>query len=345
MAHELEKDPVTGEIPMFFYGETPWHGLGKTLTEDRPAMAKEAIQLAGLGWEARKYPMKVTIGGKDYPVPGTFAMMRQDTIDAEGVDPVFLTTDGKALSDQYVPLQNVEAFSFFDSVVGEGKALYHTAGALRQGDRIWVLAKLPESMSILGMDDIEPYLLLTNSHDGTSSIQVMLTLVRVVCANTLRWAMGQGMREVRIRHTASAKDKLREASRLMGIAVAEVKEAEEVFTDMARVQLNKNKLEKYFSDIYAAPEPAADGKVPERTANNYEKRMKTLTRIFECGPGTDGEATCGTLFGAFNAVTDYVDHYGRGQDRSTRMESILMGHGAGIKQRAFNIATEDYLKG
>ena len=343
MAHELEMDPVTKEIQMFFYGTTPWHGLGQELVGEKPATAAEAIKLANLSWRAEKYPAYARINDKFVRVPGTHAVVREDTLNLPDADPTILTTNGRTVGDQYVPLQNVEAFSFFDSIVGDGQAIYHTAGALRQGDRIWILAKLPQSFSILGMDDIDPYLLLTNSHNGSSSIQALLTLTRVVCANTLRMAMSSGLREVKIRHTASAKHNLKEAAELLGIATRSMKEAETVFTDMARVQINSGKLQSYFTDIYKAPEPGSDGKVPIRTANNYENRMNTLTSIFERGSGADLQTTRGTLFGAFNAVTDYVDHYARGKDADSRMESVLYGHGDGIKQRAFKIATDNYL--
>lgn len=339
MAHELEVDPVTGEIPMFFHGELPWHGLGQTLQEDRPATAAEAIKLAHLDWDAVKYPMYAMVDGVMRRVPGTHAVVRGDTSGAR--KPVMLTSHGKAVSDQYEPLQNIEAFDFFDEVVGQGAAVYHTAGALRNGERIWILAKLPDTLSILGMDDIEPYLLLTNSHDGTSSIQVMFTTVRVVCANTLRMGMNSGMREMKIRHTASAKDKLNKAAELMGIVSREVKEAETIFTDMARVQMTSAMLKDYFAEVYPEPQPDAEtGEIPERTAKNYNKRLRTLNGIFERGAGSQLATAHGTLFGAFNAVTDYVDHYTRGKDADVRMQSVLMGHGDGIKQRAFNIATD-----
>lgn len=347
MAHELQVDPVTGEIPLFYYGQLPWHGLGRTLTEDRPATAKEAIEMASLDWRAEKYPAFVKIRGSYYPMPDTYGVVRGDTVGKENAAdpmlPIVLTAGGKAVSDQYVPLQNVEAFEFFDEVVGQGAAIYHTAGYLRKGDRVWILAKLPDTMSILGMDDIEPYVLLTNSHDGTSSIQIMLTMVRVVCANTLRWAMGDGMREMKIRHTANAKEKLERAVELMGVVRKEVAQTEAVFNSMANFHMSKTMFEEYAAQVYPAPEPNDEGIIPKRTASNYEKRMDTLLGIFERGPGADMKSAKCTLFGGFNAVTDYVDHYGRKCDASVRMESVLAGYGDGIKQRAFKIAQEAYL--
>lgn len=340
MAHELELDPVTGKIPLFYYGTLPWHSLGYTVADNRPATAAEAIMIANQGWTVEKYPSYVKIGERFVRVPGSYDVVRQDTLNLpDGRDPVVLTTNGRGVGEQYVPLQNIEAFGFFDNLVGAGKAIYHTVGTLRQGDRIWILAKLPQGLSIGGVDNIDPYILLTNSHDGSSSIQIMLTLVRVVCANTLRMALSDNFREVKIRHTESAKDKLAKAGELLGVVTKEVKEAELVFKSMAAKQLNTVSVKSYFNLVYPTPQPNGEtGEITARVLKNHDARMDILMSIFEKGSGADLPTTHGTLFGAFNTVTDYVDHYGRRSEKSTRMESLLSGHGDGIKQRAFTLA-------
>lgn len=336
MAHELEADAVSGKIPMFYAGKLPWHGLGQSLEGGRPATAAEAIQLAQLGWEAQKYGAYAFVGGKYVQIPDTYAVVREDTVGLE--NPVVLTRGGKTVSSQYVPFQNASAFEFFDSVVGEGKAVYHTAGALRGGERVWILAKLPDTLSILGVDDVETYVLMVNSHNGSSAIQTMLTTVRVVCANTLRLALSSGLREVKIRHSANAKEKIQEAARLMGIVTKEVKEVEQVFTKMASTPFSSFQAQGFFNTLYPAPLPGEDGKVSERARTNYEKRLASLTDIFARGSGADLATTRGTLFGAFNAVTDYVDHFGRAVKPDVHMESVLFGHGDGLKQAAMQLA-------
>lgn len=335
MAHDLMVDPITGEAAMFFYGALPWHGLGQELVAQRPATAEEAIRLAHLDWEVKKYPALVQLEGKTTAAPGWYGTVRQDTIGYP--NPVVLGIVGP----NYTPLQNIEAFGFFDSVVGSGQAIYHTAGALRQGDRIWILAKLPEDIKVLGQDVTEQYLLLSNSHDGTSSIVAMFTPVRVVCKNTLAMAFNSNTRQVKIRHTASAQERLSTAARLMGIISQQSQETAAVYDDMARFKLNGQRLLKYFGEIYPAPAPKADAKDgdADKAAENYKLRLKTLVRLFEAGPGHDMPGIGGTLWMAYNAVTDYVDHYSRGKDAERRMDSVMFGAGAKIKADALEFAT------
>src|SRR5690348_3272165 len=179
MAHNIDRSK--GLDAFFAVGEKAWHGLGQ-IVQDCPTSDK-AIQLAGLDYNVSKVPMYAKYGElekgntKWVNNPNVFSTFRDDT-------KALLGTVGS----RYEVLQNTEAFAWFDSIVGEGKAIYQTAGALNGGAVIFITAKMPSYIKVK-TDDIEKYLVLTNSHDGSETLQMMFTPVRVVCQNTLNQAM------------------------------------------------------------------------------------------------------------------------------------------------------------
>lgn len=159
MAHELSTE--NGKAAMMYVGQVPWHGLGQKL--DKPATSAEAIKAAHLDWEVAKVPLYLK-GSNGYRLADeTFAIVRSDVS-----HPAPLGIVGTS----YQPLQNRAAFVWFDEIVGQDAAIYHTAGALGSGERVWILAKLPGEIRVKGDDIAEKFLLLSNSHDGKSSVQV-----------------------------------------------------------------------------------------------------------------------------------------------------------------------------
>jgi hypothetical protein len=174
-------------------GPSPWQNLGIELIN--PATAREAIVTAGLDYTVVKKPLKEVVRlNHTADVSDRWATVRTDTGDILGI-----------VGDSYEPIQNRDAFTFFDSLVGTEKAIYETAGTLGRGERIWILAKLPGFIQVHGKDIVNKYLLLSNSHDGSSPIEVKLTPIRVVCNNTLTAAM-KGAGKVQIRHTSNAAE-------------------------------------------------------------------------------------------------------------------------------------------
>ena len=197
---------------MFSVREKPWHGLG-TIVQEAPT-SREALGLAGLDWTVRQEP--VIYKGQD---SGYFMNIR--------------STDDKVLGvvgGRYKPVQNVDAFDFVDGLVGEG-VTYETAGSLSTGKRIWLLAKMPD-VKILD-DVVEPYMCLTNSHDGFGSLKVCMTPVRVVCQNTLNLALNSAKRTWNGRHTGSIETKMNAARETLGLATKYMNsladEAEELY--------------------------------------------------------------------------------------------------------------------
>ena len=179
---------------MFYTGAEPWHGLGEKL-EDAPTIS-EAIEKSGLDWEVGVKDLVTKDGMQDVPAKATYRK-----------------TDGAILGvvgPRYVPLQNKDAFEWFQPFVDAGECSLHTGGSLSGGQKVWALAQLNRDPSeIVKGDEVQKFILLSNSHDGTTAIRVGYTPIRVVCVNTLAFAHEHKQSNLlRIRHTRSAQGKL-----------------------------------------------------------------------------------------------------------------------------------------
>lgn len=191
---------------MFYTREKPWHGMG-TMVQEAPTSA-EALHLAGLDWTVEPKPVYTEIDGifgkSMQEIPGFKANTRD--------------IDGSVLgivTDAYKIVQNTDAFAFTDNLIG-GEVRYETAGSLANGKRTWLLARLPET-EILG-DKTEQYLVFTNTFDGSGSVRVACTPVRVVCQNTLNFALKTAKRSWSIRHTANIETRMKEAHDALQLA-------------------------------------------------------------------------------------------------------------------------------
>ena len=322
MPHDLAT--TNGQTAMMYAGETPWHGLGTKL--DEPATAAEAIEAAGLNYYVDLRPMATDEG---IPVPQRKAVIRTDSNQVLGV-----------VGNSYQPVQNQQCFGFLDAVVQDGRLRYHTAGALGLGEKVWMLAKLPGDIRVKDSDDVtEQFLLLSNSHDGSSALRVFFTPIRVVCANTLgmaeRKSRGQG---VSIVHKGDLTAKVAEAQEILGFAKRFYDDLGDRINRLAWHYPSRGQLETYFAMLY----PDSEG-MQNRRAENIRSE---LFRLFEQGRGQDIPETKLTTWAAFNAVTEFVDHHrstrGRtDQERaSRRLESAWFGSGNRLKAEAWKLALE-----
>ena len=196
MAHEIES--------LMFVREVPWHGLGKQL--NNPPTSKEAIIAAGLDWKVESKPIFDANGNE---IVGWKANTRDKDNKVLGV-----------VGKKYCIVQNEDAFDFTDSLIDEGM-VYETAGSLNGGKRIWLLGKMPET-KILN-DKVEPYVCFVNSHDGTGAIKVCLSTVRVVCNNTLNFALSTAKRKWSTIHVGNLELKLNEAKATFGLINQKIK--------------------------------------------------------------------------------------------------------------------------
>ena len=313
---------------MMYFGETPWHGLGTKV--DRPATAAEAITAAGLDWEAVKAPVFAKHGRGETLVPDTFAMMRSDRM--VGADAVILGMVGS----QYEPIQNRDAFRFFDPIVGEGAAVYHTAGSLGQGERVWILAKLPSEIKITDQDITEKYLLLFNSHDGSGAAQVKFTPIRVVCQNTLSIAL-KGESLIKVAHTRGASTRMEEVHKAINFINTTYQALEDKMQRLACIELDEKRLAQYMDIVF----PIDDVRDQKKRVK-MEQQRKGAIYLYANGKGNTAKGVQGTLWAAYNGITEYADHrmVAGTRSQSGRVERLWFGDAARLKATAFDTAVE-----
>lgn len=319
-----------GSACMMYVDEEPWHGLGRKLK--RPATAREAIQAAQLDYHVTTKPLiAINERGGAGPIHPTewYAVVRDDFWNTKSC-PIF-----GIVSEHYVPLQNSEAFEFFDPIVGEGAAVYHTAGALGEGERIWILAKLPEQIRVVGDDVVDKYLLLSNSHDGKGSVQIKFTPIRVVCQNTLTMALSDGP-TIRVVHTGNLQLRLERARQMLGLVNTRYQQIEDDFKRLANTQIDQPRLEEYLRLVF--PDPADSDN--ERAKNQARENRQLARHFFEEGAGNKAERVRGTLWAAYDGVTELIDHRGIIGANERRLHSVWFGSGYITKARAFRVACE-----
>lgn len=337
MAHNLNYNELTGKHAFMSVKDKAWHGLGQIVT-DYPN-SREALIHAGLDYEVVKRKMFTHDGElpsdkdfliRDIEIPNFHATIRTDTNQVLGV-----------VGKDYEIVQNVDAFSFFDEIVGGDGIQYETAGALGNGERIFITAKLPSYIRVGNDDLIEQYLFLTTSHDGFGSITAAFTPIRIVCNNTLNAAMRNHSNSIKIRHTSNAKERLGMAHKVMGISNQLSGELEEIFNHWTRVKITDNEVKLLIQQALAPNKETIQnlktGNLDdvssyfENMCNGaFEYAMSNSTQVMQ--------TTEGTLFGAYNAVTGYFQNVRTYKDSEAKLKSLMLGGlGQMRTQKAFNI--------
>ena len=325
-----------GQIEMFYTGEAPWHRLG---TEVSHALtSEEAIKAANMDWNVVTRPVLYTTPDSFIPkeIPNRVAVVREDT------NEVFTVA-----SDRYTPLPNRKAFEFFDSVVGAGQAIYHTAGTINGGKKLWILAKLDGELKVTNNDILHKYILLGSSHDSSMPLSMMFTTVIVVCSNTFSLALYMNQKSNGIKftakHTPSISTKAVSARQTLDLA--------EAYFENMMVGIN-GLVEHEWSSIdmkrftYTLFDLDVDKSIEEQRKNKAYAADKVID-LFSNGRGNGTN----TKWDAFNAVTEYVD-YNRpvghkvetGESNSLevvnkRLNDAWYGSGADLKQRAWDLLT------
>lgn len=313
---------------MAYYGEVPWHGLGKHVPKG--VTAAQMIRAADLDWQVELRPAR---GAREINRKKEFSryevvrVPRPNTKETE----VLLGV----VTRRYQPLQNLEAFAFFDPIVGEHKAYFETAGALGEGERIWVMAKMPAAMEIVRGDECFKYLLLSNTHSGDGSVIVKFTTVRVVCQNTLMLAMQDGQKAYRVRHSKQMQFKLNELAEFLAITQEVFLKAEEQFKRLAKVKMIEDRLDHYFEAVF----PRSDA---QKKNGDKPLRWGYLREIFETRKDLQLPGVRGTLWGAYNAITRFEDYKQPQQEEQPdqRLDRTWFGGGAETKLKALTKAAE-----
>ena len=283
-------------------GIRPWHGIG-TVVEGCPT-SDEAIKLAKLDWDVQQFP----VYANGNIVADHFANVRMDTNEALGI-----------VKARYKIVQNSEAFSFVDGIVGndEVECRYETAGSLFNGRKIFLLVKLP-NVNLLG-DDVENYLFFTNSHDGSSALTAGISNVRVVCNNTLQMALKNAKRTWKCRHTLNIDDKRKQAQEALGLAVKYIDNMQETAEKMAWKKIDE---EAFFRTLFE--------KNPTNIAD--KNKMRTITMIHDIYHDKDDlQNFKGTAWGMYNAVADFVSNTAPFRNTATFKENKLDGFFDGYK--------------
>jgi phage/plasmid-like protein (TIGR03299 family) len=325
MSHDLtERDD--GTVEMFSAGPTPvWHRLGqRTQTQ---VTSEAAMRLARLDWRVEKRPLMLADGDSADFISTHQAVVRCDNGAVLGI-----------VSPRYTPLQNHEAFEWLDEVVGERLAIYETAGSLHGGRTVWMMVRLPSAIWIRGTHDVtQPYILLCNGHDGARALRVFNTSVRVVCNNTLTWAMTRGTGQgLCIRHTRSLKHRIEQARSVLGIAQQEQREKQREMEALARRPLRAVEARQYFECVW--PDD------PEVLDNDNARRVRTQMAENFALEGDAMPAVAGTAWAAYNAVSRYTDWQRPARGRTprqiddSRLSSIWFGDSAALKRRAWGQA-------
>lgn len=273
MSHEFE----TG----FVVREPAWHGLG-TVVKEAPTSA-DALRLAGLDWTVEKKPI---YNGEHIEIPGFKANTRSSDNSILGI-----------VSDRYQIVQNAEAFEFTDALVGEGLK-YESAGSLRDGKTIWLLGKL-DTVKILD-DDIETYICFANQHDGKGAVKVCLTPTRVVCQNTLNFALNTAKRSWTTRHIGDIESKMAEAAETLGLAKTYMNNLGITADEFAHTKIENDQIAHIINELFPIDENDTDRK----------KRNMTEMRegLWSCMFAPDLIKFLNTKWGVVNAAADFVDH-------------------------------------
>ena len=296
-------------------GRDAWHGLGARLSQ--VATAQEAIEAANMGWEVGMREVFIqTPSGQFMEVTDKKAVTRMDNGKVFGV-----------FSNQYTPLQNRDAFTFFDSVVGAGEAIYHTAGTLAGGSRIWILAKLPGDLKLSDTDVLERYILLANSHDGSLAVTMKPTTVRVVCNNTLSVALGGETNKLfRAVHTSSVMQRVNQARETLGLQEAYFANVMRGIERLADERMTQAAANEFLGELFGQEENR------EAISTRMQNQIDTVGNLFVKGTGNHGVNRWDML----NAVTEFVDHK-RTKDDDKRLDAAWFGGGKDLKQKAWNL--------
>jgi phage/plasmid-like protein (TIGR03299 family) len=315
MAHQVEQ--------MFSVKQTPWHGLGHIIQE--APTAEEAIKLAGLNWNVQEQSIYRIISGQPEKVESHKMLIRDDNDKQLGI-----------VGKDYAPLQNDKAFQFFNPFIESGLAQFETAGCLREGKTVWVLAKLNKAPIEIGKgDQVAKFLLLSNGHDGSMAVRVGFTPIRVVCANTLAMSHEAGESKLlRFFHSKQVNQRLDAVQEIINAADAKFEATAEQYRALAKADVDQKALSKYVEIVFkfSAIEEARRQMAKDRITQD-------ITRLFETGRGQDLKGAKGTYWGLYNAVTELLS-YEKGRTEDSRLNSLWFGDSKLTNKRALETALE-----
>lgn len=268
---------------MFYTREKPWHGLGTRVME--APTSKDALQLAGLDWNVVQEPIYTET---EELIDGYKANVRDSDRSVLGV-----------VTDRYKVIQNEDAFAFVDALLGEG-VRFETAGSLNGGRKVWMLAHMPSEYIIAG-ERISPYLVFSNTHDGSGAVKVAITPIRVVCNNTLNLALNTAKRSWSMIHTGDVKDKLEEARNTLFMAEKYMDNLGKEFERLRSIEMSDKEVLDYINLLLPCEENAS----PQQKRNIQRLREDMKARYFDA---PDLKEVGNNAYRFINAVSDFATH-------------------------------------
>ena len=315
MAHMIEFRE--GKAQMAWAGDVPWHGLGTKVPSD--LTPDQMLKAAGLDWRVDTVPLMAEYNGQTIETDHS-ALIRD--VDGRVLD---------VITNEWNPMQNQDAFEFFNDFVAAGDMEMHTAGSLKDGKIIWGLAKVNESFELFGgKDQVDSYLLFTNPHTYGQSIDVRFTPIRVVCNNTLTLSLNsQSKSMVKVSHRREFDPEL--VKETLGVAKHKLVQYKEMAEFLSQKRFNEESIVDYFKRVF----PVLSQK--EESQKEMSKSASAALEIIDQQPGAEfGE---GTFWQAFNTVTFMTDHV-IGRTADARMTSAWYGANKGLKTKALETAVE-----
>ena len=320
MAHEIEQFD-DGTAAFFTARQDAWHRLG-TVTIDC-LTAADVMTVAYLGgWDVRKEPLQTVESGA--PVPGRFATTRRHPKTGQRE---VLGTVGSA----YQVVQNEQLCDLLNMIVDATGAYFETAGSLRGGREVFVTMKLPDSMRVAGTDQLDLYLAMCTSHDASRLGRVLVTPVRIVCANTQRAAFANNTGDYTFRHSGDVLGKLadvRDALRLVPAYLDQFQAAAEKMIDQ---QLDWEQLRRVAEQLWPLTDDDGEPAYLKKMA-----RERQLRHLFEQAPTQ--QRIRGTAWAGYQAVTEWLDHEQPARSAHHRAHKVLSDNSvAAVKKRAFDL--------
>lgn len=324
MAHELEI-LENGQASMAYVGDTPWHGLGKRVPAD--VSPEQMLTSAGLNWSVDKKQLSFADSQGNMRLTDSYALVR--------------STDSKVLtviSDNWNPVQNIEAFEFFNDFVTAGDMAMHTAGSLKGGKMVWAMAEIKESFELFGGDKVEGFLLFSNPHEFGRSIDIRFTPIRVVCNNTLTMALDSASKyAVKVNHRSKFdSERVKET---LGIAKDKLAKYKEQAQFLGQKKYSKETLTEYFNRVF--PSLSKDEEKKSNLLNQasfpISRQAEQAMEYVHTQPGANFAE--GSWWQAFNTVTYMADHV-LGRSTDSRLTSAWYGVNRTKKEKALELALE-----
>lgn len=342
MSHNLNFNKNLNRHAMVSLREKAWHGLGKVVED--AMTSHDAIELAGLNYEIglaklqgriESYDNKVgeTLNNNQvefFGIPNYFATYRKDTNDYFGV-----------VGSRYEIVQNREAFSFFDEIVGRKEAMFETAGALGKGETIFISAKLPGYIKVGTSDIIEKYLLFTSTHDGSGSIKAMLTPVRVVCNNTLNQALKNNSNKITLKHTLNVHERLQKGAELMGLVNTHTEKFQQCLNYLSKCEVTNEQVTTFVNELYLSYSELellerANGKIQIVDEISTRKKNVISDVLVSIDSGIGQDTFRGTSYWLYNGITNYYSNIKSYNSAEDRFSNLIEGTSANVEQKAFD---------